>query len=51
MSEEDNIWVALINGIEPVIGVLLDVLPFPLNAVVGFIWGGIRELVLEVLFG
>lgn len=48
---EDNLFQTFFEALEPVISVILDVLPFPVNAIVGFIYGGIRELVTEVLFG
>lgn len=51
MSEEDNIFVTVIEALDPVIDVVLDVIPPPINFVVGFLWGGIRELILEILFG
>lgn len=46
----DDILDAFFDALTPVMDVLLDIIPFPINAVVGFIYGGIRELLTEVLF-
>lgn len=48
---ETNIFVSLVEALDPVIQVVLDLLFFPLNAIIGFIWGGIKELITSILFG
>lgn len=47
----DNIFETLFDALAPIMDILLDVIPPPFNLIVGFIYGGIRELLVEVLFG
>lgn len=47
---EDNIFVVLLDAISPLVDILLDIIPFPFNAIVAFIFGGVEEVLLEVLF-
>jgi hypothetical protein len=51
MSEDTNIFEAVIEALDPVIAGILDVIPFPINAAIAFLWGGITEVIVEVLFG
>jgi hypothetical protein len=48
---EDNIFVAILDALDPVIDEVVDVMGFPLNAIIAFLWGGIQEILREVLFG
>lgn len=47
----DNVWVNLVNALDTIVSMIIDLLFFPVDAVVGFIWGGIKFLVTEVIFG
>lgn len=47
---EDNIFIAIIDAMDPIVAEILDFLVFPLDAVIGFLWGGISEIIREVLF-
>ncbi len=47
----DNIWVNLVNALDSIIMMVIDLLFFPVDAVIGFVWGGIKFLVQEVIFG
>ena len=46
----DNVFVSLVAALDTIVLLVIDLLFFPVNAVVGFIWGGIKFLVQEVLF-
>lgn len=50
MADEDSLFDVFFDALEPVIAVILDVLPFPINAIVGFIYGGIEVVLTEVFF-
>jgi len=50
-TDDINIFVAIVEAFDPIIAEIIDVIPFPINAAIGFIWGGIKELITEVLFG
>lgn len=50
MPEDINIFIVLVDAIDNVIAELVDVIPFPINAAIAFIWGGIAEIVREVIF-
>lgn len=47
----DNIWVNLMDALDSIIMFVIDLVFFPIDAVIGFIWGGIKFLVTEVIFG
>ena len=44
-TDTDNIFVAILDALSPIIEEVLGFLPFPINVGVGFLWGGIKEAV------
>ena len=50
MATETNIFIDLLSALDPVIAALIDILPFPLNGAIAFLWGGISEIIKEILF-
>lgn len=50
-TTDDNIFIAILDALGPVVGEVIDFMVFPLNAVIAFLWGGIEEILREVLFG
>lgn len=50
-TSDDNIFIAILDALDPVIDEVIDVMGFPLNAIIAFLWGGIQEILREVLFG
>ena len=47
---EENVFVMLLDAFDPIIDIVIDLLFFPVNAIIAFIWGGITEVIKEVLF-
>lgn len=45
-----SIAIGIIDAFQPVIDVFLETLPFPLNGGLALIWGGIKEIILKILF-
>lgn len=43
-----NIFVDVLIALDPVILEILDIIPFPINAAVAFLWGGISEVIKAV---
>ena len=49
MSSEEGILDFLITALDPIIAGVIDTMGFPLNAIIAFLWGGISEIITEVL--
>lgn len=47
----ENIALAIIDAFQPAVEAIIDTLPFPLNGAIALIWGGIKEILLTVIFG
>lgn len=43
--------IGILDAFQPIVDQFIDILGFPLNGALALIWGGIKELVLKVLFG
>lgn len=41
----------IIDAFQPIVDAIIDVLPFPINGAVALIWGGIKEILISVIFG
>lgn len=40
---------SLVKAMDPIVAGIIDTMGFPLNAIVAFLWGGISEIMEEVL--
>lgn len=41
----------IISTFDPAVRAVIEVLPFPINGALALIWGGIKEILLTILFG
>lgn len=46
-----SLAMGIIDAFEPIVDTFINTLGFPLNGALALIWGGIKELILKVLFG
>lgn len=45
----EGILQTLVTAFDPIVAGIIDTMGFPLNAIIAFLWGGISEILEEVL--